>query len=300
MARDPTPDDPTPAVLEALRGVLEPLARLAVARGLPYAQVDEALKLAFVDAARQAQPAVSAHRSVSRIATATGLTRREVTRLVHSTPPARRRSRSIASEVFAHWQAMPAYRGRDGRPLALPRQGPAPSFESLAHEVTRDVHPRSLLDELLRLGLATVDEASDTVRLQREGFVPGSDGLRMLQLLGDNVGDHASAAVDNVLRDGRAHFEQAVFADGLSAASMAELRPLIAAQWRLLLQAFVPPLERMVEADAATAAPRRVRIGLYAYDEPVAGAAASPDPAATAAAPPAPRRRGRKKTGDRA
>ena len=54
---------------------------------------------------------------------------------------------------------------------ALPRQGAAPSFESLAQEITRDVHPRSLLDELCRLGLATWDEAGDTVALSREAFV---------------------------------------------------------------------------------------------------------------------------------
>ena len=109
----------------------------------------------------------------------------------------------------------------------------------------------------------------------------------MMRLLGDNVGDHFSAAVDNVLGDGHAHFEQAVFADGLSPASMQQLRGLIGAEWQRLLQAFVPVLERMVQADAAVAeteAARRVRIGLYAYDAEVAPHMASADGSAAPAA----------------
>jgi hypothetical protein len=287
MAHDTDPDTEQQALLEAARAVLEPLARLTVARGVPYAVLKDLLARAVVDAAAAAHPQLAPHRRVSRIATATGINRREVTRLTQGAPRARRRSRSIASEVFAHWQATPAYLDADGRPRALARVGPAPSFESLAQEVTRDVHPRSLLDELLRLELAELDAAADTVTLKREGFVPGGDRRRMLQLLGDNVGDHAAAAVDNVLGDGRRHFEQAVFADGLSEASMRQLKRLVGAQWKLLLEAFVPPLEKMIEADAGQPAPRRVRIGLYAYDEALPGTA-PPDGGEAATAPPTP------------
>ena len=178
-------DDPTDArrpadrshadLREAAQAVLEPLARLAVARGLPFAVLEEAMKRAVVDAAAQAHPDLASHRRVSRIATATGLNRREVTRLVHHDAPARARPRSLAGEVFAHWRGTPAYRDAAGRPRALPRQGPAPSFETLAQEVTRDVHPRSLLAELLRLKLAALDADTDTVTLLRDGFVPGGD-----------------------------------------------------------------------------------------------------------------------------
>ena len=96
---------------------------------------------------------------------------------MQSAAPARRRTRSLASEVFAHWQGTPAYQDAAGRARALPRQGPAPSFEALAQEVTRDVHPRSLLAELLRLKLAVLDPVSDTVALARDGFVPGTDSI---------------------------------------------------------------------------------------------------------------------------
>ena len=75
-------DDADQALLRACRAVMAPLARLAVARGTRYAQIDELLRSAFIDAAREAHPDVPANRAVSRVSAATGLNRREVTRLI--------------------------------------------------------------------------------------------------------------------------------------------------------------------------------------------------------------------------
>ena len=310
MSTDPAQPD---ALATALRQLLAPLARLALAQGVPHATLDELMKLALVDAADQAHAALPPHRRVSRITTATGIHRREVGRLVAALrdgaaelpPPAR----SHASELFAHWRSQSAYLGADGTPAALPRQGPAPSFESLAQAITRDVHPRSLLDELLRLGLARLDADNDTVRLVRDGFVPQGDSARMLQVLGRNVGAHLEGAVDNVLHDGglaaaagpdgataaasrlpaapTPHFEQAIFASGLSPASLDEFRQLVTAQWQATLQAVVPALEALIARDAALAGTnaspeamyQQVRLGLYTHARPQA----TPPPAAPAA-----------------
>jgi len=74
--------DERAALLAALRGVVEPLALLAVQRGVPYAAVDELMRRAFVGAADAAHPDMLAHRKVSRLSTATGINRREVARLL--------------------------------------------------------------------------------------------------------------------------------------------------------------------------------------------------------------------------
>ena len=279
-----SPGSEAQALQDAMGRLLDALARLAVARGVPYAAIDEMTKRAFVRAASAAHPGLPEHRKVSRISTATGINRREVTRLVGSADDAPQRARSLPSEVFAHWVTDRRYRDAAGEPRTLPRQGPAPSFESLAHAITRDVHPRSLLDELLRLGLARLDEAGDTVTLVQDGFVPRGDVVRMLGFLADNVGDHLNAAVANVLGDGRSHFEQAIFAEGLSEASMEGIRSAIKRQWQGTLDVLVPTLEAAIEADARIEPPpqRRLRIGLYTYED--AGAdAPTPAPAPRAA-----------------
>lgn len=262
------------ALLKACRAVLEPLSKLAVSRGLPFNDLAEVLKQCFVQAARAAHPGVVPHRAVSRISTTTGLNRREVTRLMRAPQEEAPARPSPATQVFTRWLSDPEFRAADGTAMPLPAQGPSPSFESLAQSVTRDVHPRTLLEELSRLGLARVDEAQGRVHLLHDAFVPRADLDRMLAFLGANVGDHLSAAVANVLGEGSAHFEQALFADEMSEASLVQARTLINEQWHALLHSLAPALQALIDADLAAgrAADQRLRVGLFAFTGAMAAA----------------------------
>lgn len=266
------------AAVAALAPLLQPLAALCVGHGLPIQVVEEALRQAMVVAAAQACGGrAGAARMTSRISTMTGLTRREVTRLQALPTAALPATRSLATEIFTRWVGDPALPRVDGQPAPLPRLGPAPSFEALAASVTRDVHPRSLLEELRRLGLVAWDEATDTVRLQQEAFVPRGDRARQLGFLAENVGDHLQGAVANVLGQGDAHFDQALFADELSAHSLVRARALISAQWSALMASLVPQLLALMDEDRAhgRTQDQAVRIGLYSYTRAMAPPAAA-------------------------
>jgi hypothetical protein len=282
------------ALLAATRALMLPLARLLVARGVPYAQAEESLKTAMVEAAREAHPDGLPHRLVSRIATTTGINRREVTRLTRFDSAPAEPQRSAAANTFMRWRTNPAYLDAQGAPLALARQGDAPSFESLARSVTQDVHPRSLLDELLRLGLARHDAEADSVTLILDAFVPSTDRARMLEFLAHNVGDHLSAAVANVLGPTPRHLERAVFADGLSTRSIAAAEAWVAAAWRDMADALIPVIEKLIADEAhepESTRQQRFRAGLYAYTERDDGAPTKPaarEPPSTTAASPAP------------
>ena len=227
-----------PAAIVALLALLRPLARLAVDHGVQFGQLEELLKRALVEAARRRDDGPVADGAVpaSRISVMTGVHRKDVRRLA-GTPglDAVRAGSTLAAMLFTRWSTGAAWQ-RDGRPLRLPRRPPAdggPSFEALARGVTVDVHPRTLLDELLRLGLVAHDDADDTVALRTDTFVPATRVEALLGFLGDNVGDHLAAARANVaetlraIRDGdpasaRPPFvEQSLFADELSADSAA-------------------------------------------------------------------------------
>lgn len=280
---DPLPVDP--AMADAMRALLGPIARLALAQGVSFAALEEMMKEAFVDEAVKAQPAQAPSRLVSRISVATGLNRREVTRLTRQQRALRPVRAAPATELFTRWMTDPQWCDGAGEPKPLPRVAPedgGPSFESLAHAVTRDVHPRSLLEELCRLGIARLDNATDTVRLVRNAFVPSDARAPMLAFLGDNVGDHLMAAVSNVLTPEPPHFEQAVFADELSAESLLAVRRFVLGQWRSLMHSAVPLLEGLIEDDRrqGRAQDQRIRIGLFSY----ATEAAPPSPSS----PPAP------------
>jgi len=160
----------------------------------------------------------------------------------------------------------------------------APSFDATPPAAsTTDVYPRTLLDELLRLELVTLDPDTDRVQLRSDAFVPARQIEELLAFAGENVGDHLSAACANVaagLRaargaadaDGRAPFvEQSLFADSLSAQSATAAGEHARAFWTSLLRAMAPELQRLEAADRAAgrAADHRVRIGLYCFTEPL-------------------------------
>jgi hypothetical protein len=275
----PAPDPSDPALTEAIGRLLEPLAALCLARGVRFAVVEERLKKAFVDAARGGAGAGAPARDVSRVSAATGLTRREVTRISQDVTAAAAVRRSPATEIFTRWLGNRRFHDARGRPRPLKRQGKAPSFESLAQSVTQDVHPRTLLEELCRLGLAEFDARTDTVRLVRDAFVPSHDRSRMLGFLGTNVGDHLAAAVANVLAPSPLHLEQAIFADELSAESTQALRELVSKRWKELLTALVPRIQALIDADAKAGrkADRRVRVGLYSYHAPMQATSIPPE-----------------------
>lgn len=258
-------------LITAFRDVLTPLARLAISRGVRHAELDELLKSVLIEAARQAHADVPLERAVSRISAATGINRREVTRLTQTAGHERSKPRSPVNEVFARWISDPAYATESGQRRILKRLGAPPSFESLAESVNRDVRPRTLLEELCRLGIACIHTEDDTVELLTDRYVPSSDETEMLAYLGANVGDHLQAAVDNVTSPGVRHLEQAIFTDQVSARSVEEMRPQVQAEWKALVQKLAPTVQQLMDQDLAAARPQdhRLRIGVYMYTAPL-------------------------------
>ena len=272
---------PQRALLGALGNILEPLAAICVQQGIPIQALEEVLRQAMVSAAKQGCTQDGATRVTSRISAMTGLTRREVSRIEASAAPARATSRSPSSEVFTRWAHQPNYRNADNQPMELPQAGPAPSFETLAQSVTRDVHPRTLLDEMVRRSLVTVDAQSKCARLNVENWVPKNDWAQMVAFLGDNVGDHLRGAVGNVLGDGSQHLEQSLLGDELSTESVQALKPVIQAHWLRLLDDLVPEIERLgqVDREAGRARDQALRLGMYTWARemtPTEQAAANP------------------------
>lgn len=271
MSQDPSdalPPDQQ-AMLEAANATLLPLARLAVARGVHFGVIEERLKQAFVQAAREANPGSQPHRQVSRVSATTGLNRREVTRLIHGQLQQSRPRRPVAAEIYLHWQIDPDYRDASGQPATLARQGPKPSFETLAREITSDVHPRSLLDDMVRLAYCRLVEDGARVAFVRDGAVPSTDLPRLIRVLGDNVGAHFMAAVENALHDEKPFFERALVAHEVPESAVPEVKRLVSEHWTEFRSRVVPALERLIEQGAQGQEPlRRLLLGIYHHDVP--------------------------------
>lgn len=292
----PSSDSREQILLACAADVLRPLVALLVARGVQYGTLAELAKAIFVEAAQDQVPGGEGARVISRLSVATGIHRKEVKRLLALAGATRTPSGdSVSSEVFARWLSDRRYLDAQGRPRVLPRQAAArgPSFESLARAVSNDVHPRSILEELLRLKLVVVDD-DDRVSLIASAFVPASEERHLLRLLADNVRDHLAAAVSNVTGEAPKFLEQAIFADSLSEQTVREIDRLAREHWQRTFQALVPQVQALIDAEdrAGRTGAFRARVGMYVFAQRPPEAREDP-----ATAPASTRRRSTRKTG---
>lgn len=254
--------------------ILTPLARLAVSAGVRLPQLEELLKRALLQAGQDELERAGIRINKSRLSISTGVHRKDVKRLLESemTSLASVGSPSAASLLYTHWSASPELRDGD-KPVVLPYRlhHSRPSFEALARQFTTDAHPRTLLDEMVRLDLVSVDPDTDQVTLLEKGFVPDQKGQEMLDLLGTNVGDHLATAVSNVLGLAPPRLEQALFEQYLSEESAAALERRSRRLWHEFMAGLVPMMNELSALDKAQGrkTDQRIRIGMYAHWEPI-------------------------------
>lgn len=269
--------------------LMRPLAQWLLRHGVPYPEFAELLKSVFLEAARSELVLSDAKPTQSALSLLSGVHRKDVRALEQA--PAAPRSRSVArptlaSQVITHWLADRRYRAADGKPLALPRTGSKRSFESLCRELSNDMHPRTVLDELLRLGQVALD--GDRVVALASSFVPSSRLDEMSALFSANVSDHIAAAVSNLTTSAPKFLEQSIYADGLTPESIERLHVAARQAWARAFESIVTEARDRVGQDSASDGEMRMRFGVYFYSEPAQAVAL---PAAPAPGRPSPLRR---------
>jgi hypothetical protein len=261
------PDD----VALAVEAVLRPAIRLLLRGGIDYPRLAGELKALFIEEA-VAEIERSGHATTdSAISLLSGVHRKDVRnwRLTGRAPGATRPV-ALSARVFARWIGDAGYADEAGRPRALPRVGPAPSFDTLVRAVTQDVHPFTVLQELIRLGIASVEieDGGEIVVPAHADFVPPAGSREALELLAGNLGDHVQAAVSNVL-GAPPTLEQSVFAAGVTAASAQQLQALARTLWLRMRSEMIEEATRLYEADRDRPQARmRVRFGSYFWSAP--------------------------------
>lgn len=253
-------------VLAACARVLRPMVRLALAMGLKHADLEELLRDLLLDEARRAWAAKGVEPNVSQLSVTTGLNRKAVAAKVREAVDALPHTEtSAAAKTVTLWLQMladdPACRSL---PVAT-ADAAAPSFEAVARQASRgNVHHRTILDELVRLNMAS--EQDGRVELHATGFVPVEDLRGMLAFLGDNARDHLLAGVSNVLGAQPPMLERSVFATGLSLEDCEKIQHLVRQRWSTLHHELTHEMTRAVES-ARGAAAGRMRVGIYTYYE---------------------------------
>lgn len=227
--------------------LLRPIARLAIARGVLFGQVADRLKLQFLRGATDL--AGEAKLTDSRISVMTGLQRRDITRL-RDLPDAPPLVANHLARLVAIWHQ------QGGTPLARK------AFDALASDIRRDVHPRTMLEQLVDAG--TVRVQADVVTLLTDTYQPLPGSADQLDYLGRNGADFLNAATANVMQDPAPFFERAAHYNQLSAEAVATLEADYRAGQSALLQDISAKAAALQGSDPGT---YRFRAGAYFYKE---------------------------------
>ena len=280
----------TTVLVAMLRRMLRPLVRLLVQQQIQYPLVSQVLKSLYVEVATEDFPIEGKRLTVSRLSLLTGIHRREVKRIQDEGPPDESdtpKAITLGAQIVARWTGELPFIDEAGEPRRLPRTSEdanEPTFTRLVNSVSVDIHPRSVLDEWIRLGVASIDE-NGAVVLNARAFVPVHGFEEKAHFVGRNLRDHLASACNNLSDDGAPFLERAVYYGSLPAEAIDELSALAnevgqealvrvnerARELRQIELEIESGGSRESGADAMDGAQnRRITFGVYLFDAPIA------------------------------
>jgi len=259
----------------ALYTLLRPLVRLALGRGLACGEIVAVLKRVYVDVAEHEFVVEGRKQTTSRISLLTGLTRKEVGRLLADDDPEhswRDRSRvNRAARVLGAWARDPDFLDGRGAPVSLPFEAQeGPSFSELVRRHGADVTARAVLDELTRVG-AIARLKDGRIRPLARAYLPQADVDEMLAILGTDVGDLIATIDHNITEPEQEPFYQRKVAyDNLPAEYLPKLRALVGRDAQKILEEIDTEMaqhDRDLVPDPDSPGGMRAMVGIYYFED---------------------------------
>lgn len=251
--------------------ILHALVRVLLRHGVSFHSFCDLAKQAYVDVARDEFALPGRKPSISRISVLTGLTRKDVQRLLNAAAAAdgsvgERHNR--AARVVAGWVRDADFHDSEGTPRVLPFDGPA-SFSELVRRHSGDVTPRAVLDELERVG--TVErEGAGSIRLLARAYIPRRSDLAKLAILGSDVSLLIGTIDHNIQDIDQPRFQRKVMYDNLPIEAVEPLRLLAARQGQELLElldAWMAQHDRDANPSVRGSGRRRAGMGVFYFEE---------------------------------
>lgn len=137
--------------------LLTRIAHVLLRIGVDVPNAQRLLRKSFVLAVREQTRSSGARATQSQIASIAGMSRLEVrTILAEKVRSSRSRQSTRADQIISAWRTNPLFHDARGRPRHLDLKGTRGSFEQLVKKYGRDVTSKTLRDELVSRGLASL------------------------------------------------------------------------------------------------------------------------------------------------
>lgn len=266
----PPASSPNAALYAAVLRLLRPICRLLLRHQVSFASFAELAKHAYVQVALEEFAIPGRKPTQSRASILTGLTRKEVQRVVSEPAPraaATEENYNRAARVLTGWARDSDFRDAAGAPRALTLQDGPATFGELVRRYSGDMPARAVLDELLRVGAVTQGDDGAVVLVQK-AYIPQRGEVEKLGILGSDVADLVTT-IDHNLQHGAddPRFQRKVMYRRMPA----EVRPAFRALSARLAQGLLERLDAWLAERGAADTPEvgpqapRVRIGLGIY-----------------------------------
>jgi predicted XRE-type DNA-binding protein len=260
-------------ILDAYRRLLKPLVRILIRNGVAFNEFEEIGKAVYVDVASKEFKVPHRKMSQARIAILTGLTRKEVARLVGAKTRGKKEQKSNlsrVSRVLTGWHTDSDFTGPYGLPLELQFEGEeGRDFSEIVQRYSGDMAARAMLDELIRIGAVKETEPSWYKVLTRT-YTPAIDDPDMLERLAGVVYNFVST-IDRNIREknpDKRNFERYVFADnGIRKEDLPRFRAFIKKRAQLLLEEIDNWLSQLEPPDPKNEEQVKTGLGIYHYVE---------------------------------
>ncbi len=263
------------ALNRAVRRMLTPIFRLLLRHGMSFTAFEELAKRVYVEVALREFGIPGKKPSISRTSILSGLTRKDVQRLVNEPPDAAEDAggerHNRAARVLGAWGRDPDFLDAAGQPRVLPLQDGEPSFATLVRRHSGDMPVRAVLDELLRVG-AVQRQDDGRLALVARVFLPRRSELDKIDLLGTDVGDLVTTIDHNIQHgDTDPRFQRKVMYRNVPVAALPEFRQMSGQEAMAVLvklDRWLAPRADEGERRAATGEPVvRVGLGIYYFEE---------------------------------
>jgi len=219
------------SLLVAFRYLLKPLVRMALKNGVLFPEFSMALKQAYIDVATRQNRTAGIAVTGEGMYVTTGIPATEVENILRAdiAPSLGVDTEYPPSSILNAWHTDTRFTGPYGvlrdlefgpsASLSSGKQG-ADSFADLAHAYFPEISPKTLLDELIRLGCVK-DVGNGFYRAIRRSYVPdplSDDSIRLVAQIVHNLCETLEVNLRPESRGGKGLVQRIVWGDtGLSA-----------------------------------------------------------------------------------
>lgn len=260
------------ALNAAIGHLLRPLFRVLLRQSMSFVAFEELAKRVYVEVAMNDFAIEGKKPSISRASILSGLTRKEVQRLLaeplgYEGDSGERYNR--AARVLTGWTRDSEFLSEDGEPRALPFDGDI-GFAALVRRHSGDMPARAVLDELVRVG-AVRQREDGCYDLIARAYVPQRSASDKLAILGADVAD-LIATIDHNMEHGAddPRFQRKVMYHAIPVTALPAFRKLSAAQAQALLERLDRWLlahDTDIPADGSGAERARVGVGIHYFED---------------------------------